>query len=90
METTFDNLANPPDGYTINRGALAFFNLVKHMREQQKLYFETRDRRYLVKAKWYEEAVDGQIKRGAKYLEGRQQQIQESLIQNQQPKFDFK
>lgn len=52
----------------MNEGRLAFFNLVRSMREAQKEYFSTRAHSALVKSKELERKVDDYIRRGDSYL----------------------
>lgn len=52
----------------MNNGRLAFFNLVKAMREAQREYFSTRSHEALQKARSLERSVDTYIKRGDDYL----------------------
>ena len=57
----------------MNNGRLAFFNLVKAMREAQNAYFGNRTQANLDKARALERQVDAQIKRGDNYLNQQQQ-----------------
>ena len=55
-------------------GRLAFFNLVKAMREAQREYFSTRSHAALQKARTLEQRVDACIKRGDDYLKKQNQE----------------
>lgn len=57
----------------MNNGRLAFFNLVKEMREAQKEYFSTRAHSALVRSKDLERRVDDELARGDHYLKQQQQ-----------------
>lgn len=43
--------------------AESFFDLVKRMRQAQKMYFETRLRTHLIDSKRLEKSIDAEIKR---------------------------
>lgn len=49
-------------------GRMAFFRLVKAMREAQREYFATRSREALQRSKSLEKRVDDSIARGDSYL----------------------
>ena len=53
---------------------LAFFNLVKEMRNAQKNYYSTRDKQWLHKSLELEKRVDAEILRGDTYLAQQSQQ----------------
>lgn len=53
-------------------GRLAFFRLVRSMREAQREYFSTRAHSALVKSKELERRVDDYITRGDQYLSQQQ------------------
>ena len=55
-------------------GRLAFFNLVKAMREAQNEYFRTRSQQALTKARQLERRVDNYIKSGDEYLKHQNQE----------------
>lgn len=57
----------------MNEGRLAFFSLVKEMRDAQKEYFRTRAHSALVKSKTLELRVDEEIARGDRYLQNKKQ-----------------
>lgn len=65
----------------MSNGRLAFFNLVKEMRQAQKEYFRTRAHSALVKSKDLERRVDNELARGDQYLK---QQQQPSLFPEQE------
>ena len=50
--------------------ARAFYNLVKEMRENQRNYFQTRQNRFLSRAKQLERQVDAEITRVERVLSG--------------------
>lgn len=50
--------------------AKAFYDLVKEMRENQRNYFQTRQNRFLSKAKQLERQVDAEITRVERVLSG--------------------
>lgn len=58
--------------------AKAFYDLVKEMRENQRNYFQTRQNRFLSRAKQLERQVDAEITRVERVLSG-----EKSLFDNQ-------
>lgn len=50
--------------------AKAFYDLVKEMRENQRNYFQTRQNRFLSRAKQLERQVDAEITRVERVLSG--------------------
>lgn len=57
---------------SMSEGRLAFFNLVRSMRQAQKEYFRTRAHSALMKSKELERRVDEYIARGDNYLSQQQ------------------
>lgn len=60
-------------------GRLAFFRLVRAMREAQREYFRSRSHDALTKARALEKRVDDCITKGDEYL-NKQQNIQQDLF----------
>lgn len=58
--------------------AKAFYDLVKEMRENQRNYFQTRQNRFLSRAKQLERQIDAEITRVERVLSG-----EKSLFDNQ-------
>lgn len=58
----------------MSNGRLAFFNLVKQMREAQKNYYSSRSKDWLHKSLELEKRVDAEIARGDAYLQQHSQQ----------------
>ena len=50
--------------------AKAFYDLVKEMRENQRNYFQTRQNRFLSRAKQLERQIDAEITRVERVLSG--------------------
>ena len=58
----------------MNNGRLQFFNLVKALREAQRVYSSTRSHEALQQARSLERSVDSYIKRGDDYLKKQNQE----------------
>lgn len=58
--------------------AKAFYDLVKEMRENQRNYFQTKQNRFLSRAKQLERQIDAEITRVERVLSG-----EKSLFDNQ-------
>lgn len=57
-----------------------FTCLVRDMREAQKLYFDTRDKSDLKKAKTFEQKVDGELQKIFGWIKDRQPATQGKLL----------